>query len=582
MTLSDQNEYRVGRREVPEDVLLSLPEDVHPVLRRVYAARHVDATQIEPKLSMMLPVSELAGAQRAAVRLADALEAGERLLILGDFDADGATATALCISCLTAMGFRDVCYLVPNRVEFGYGLSVAIADEAAKRSPDLIVTVDNGISSHEGVARANELGMDVVITDHHLPGASLPEAQVIVNPNSPDEPFPSKCLAGVGVAFYVMAALGRELARRDLMTESEARKIVANCLDLVALGTVADLVPLDFNNRILVTAGLARMRGGQARPGLRALFSVAGRNIHDVQAGDLGFAIAPRLNAAGRLTDMSLGIDCLLASSDKEAEQRAARLDALNLERRTLQTRMEAQAREHVQRVAASLSSDDRDAYCLFDDSWHEGVVGLVASRIKDQVSRPVVAFALADSGRALKGSARSVEGIHIRDVLDSIAAAHPGLIKKFGGHAMAAGLSLDADKFDAFDEAFAEAVSRYSELLSEPGCIWTDGALSGAELGLELAEQLRSGGPWGQGFPEPIFENVLEIVDYRVLKDAHLKLRVSHPDQPGFTDAIAFNQAALPDGFDGSRLRLVYRLDVNEFRQRRTHQLVVEHMQCA
>jgi len=576
----------IRRRVAPAEFLQDLPAGMHPVLRRVYAARNARADQLVPSLSRMIPVGALVGAAAAAVRLADARARQERVLILGDFDADGATATALCVSCLRAMGFDDVVYLVPNRVEFGYGLSVAIADEAVKLRPDLIVTVDNGVSSIDGVARAKQQGIDVIVTDHHLPGRELPDALAIVNPNLPGEPFASKCLAGVGVAFYVMAAVGRMLAEHGLLDHTQAKSIVAGSLDFVALGTVADLVTLDYNNRILVAEGLTRMRAGRTRPGIRALFTVAGRNIRDARAGDLGYSIAPRLNAAGRLTDMSMGIDCLLAQTDGEASRLAERLDALNVERRQLQAQMEVEARSHVAAVARNFGDhperDRRDAYCLFDVKWHEGIVGLVASRVKEQVRRPVAAFAPADQAGLLKGSVRSIEGIHIRDVIDAVAAKHPDLVGKFGGHAMAAGLTIDAAQLDAFRDAFELEVGRHTDALTGPDLIWTDGELAAGELTLDLAEELRRGGPWGQGFPEPLFENVLEVVEHRVLKDAHLKLSVSHPDGHGLTEAIAFNQAQFPAGFDGSALKLVYRLDVNEYRNRRTAQLVVEHMQSA
>lgn len=575
----------IRRRVAPTELLKNLPGDMHPVLQRVYAARHARADELNASLSRMIPVGAMVGAEAAAMRLVDALDRRERVMILGDFDADGATATALCVGCLGAMGFGDVRYLVPNRVDFGYGLSVAIADEAAKLRPDLIVTVDNGVSSIEGVSRAREHGIDVIVTDHHLPGAELPDAVSIVNPNLQDESFPSKCLAGVGVAFYVMAAVGRILSDRGVLDQAQVNSIVADGLDLVALGTVADLVKLDYNNRILVSEGLARMRAGRVRPGIRALFAVAGRNLADARAADLGFAIAPRLNAAGRLTDMSMGVDCLLSKTEGEAQHLAARLDALNVERRQLQVTMESEARDHVAAATRKLGADadgrKRDAYCLFDSQWHEGIVGLVASRVKEKVGRPVVAFAPAGRAGSLKGSARSIDGIHIRDVIDAIAVMHPGLVGKFGGHAMAAGLSIDPDHLEAFGHAFEVEVGRYADALAGPDLIWTDGALSAGDLQLDFAEELRRGGPWGQGFPEPMFENVLEVVEYRVLKDAHLKLRVSHPDGKGLTDAIAFNQREFPAGFDGSSLKLVYRLDVNEFRNRRTAQLVVEHMQC-
>ena len=576
----------IRRRVAPAELLQGLPAGMHPVLQRVYAARNTRVDQLVPSLSQMIPVGALVGAQSAALRLVEARGRQERVLILGDFDADGATATALCVSCLREMGFDDVIYLVPNRIEFGYGLSVAIADEAAKLRPDLIVTVDNGVSSIDGVQRAMELGIDVIVTDHHLPGEELPAAFTIVNPNLSDESFPSKCLAGVGVAFYVMAAVSRLLVDRGVLETKQANAIVTGGLDLVALGTVADLVTLDYNNRILVAEGLARMRAGRVRPGIQALFNVAGRSISDARASDLGFSVAPRLNAAGRLQNMSMGIDCLLSSTADEAMRLAARLDALNVERRQLQAQMEVEARDYVveatRSLAGNLEGERRDAYCLFDAQWHEGIVGLVASRVKDQTGRPVVAFASASRKGLLKGSARSIEGIHIRDVIDAVASAHPDLISTFGGHAMAAGMTIDAARLDAFRAAFESQVGRHTDALTGPDLIWTDGELAAGEINLDLAEELRSAGPWGQGFPEPLFENVVEVVDYRLLKDAHLKLRVCHPDGQGLTDAIVFNQAEFPAGFDGSSLKLVYRLDVNEYRNRRTAQLVVEHMQSA
>jgi single-stranded-DNA-specific exonuclease len=572
----------IVRRQMPDDLIAKMPDNIHPVLQRVYAGRGVTAQQVDLSLSQLIPVSELKSAAAVAERLADAYVARERVLILGDFDADGATATALCVSCMREMGFADVMFLVPNRIEFGYGLSPAIADQAAKLSPDLIMTVDNGISSIAGVRRAHQHGIEVLVTDHHLPGNEFPDALSIANPNLPDEPFPSKCLAGVGVAFYVMAALGRCLVDRGLLVRHQSQAIVANGLDLVALGTVADLVNLDYNNRVMVAEGLARMRAGRTRPGLRALFTVAGRNIMHARSSDLAFAIAPRLNAAGRLTDMSRGIDCLLASDDQEALRIARHLDGLNVERREMQARMEAAATEHVRKAKQSLGAIPADAYCLFDDSWHEGVVGLVASRIKDQTRRPVIALAKAGIPGSLKGSARSVEGIHIRDVIDAVATRHPGIIQNFGGHAAAAGLTLKTEHLDLFREAFNEEIGRFASILQQPDVILTDGGLSAVDMRLEVAEALGQGGPWGQGFPEPMFENELEIVDHRLLKERHLKLRVRHPGDERISDAIAFNQPVMPEHANGGSIRFVYRLDVNEYRGRRSHQLVVEHMQSA
>ena len=568
------------RRQTPDHLVAGMPENIHPILQRVYAGRGVTSQQLDLSLSRLIPVSELKSGAPVAERLADAFVAQERVLILGDFDADGATGTALCVSCLREMGFRNVFYLVPNRIEFGYGLSPAIADQAARLSPDLIVTVDNGISSIAGVQRAQHHGIEVVVTDHHLPGSELPAAHSIANPNLPDEPFPSKCLAGVGVAFYVMAALGRCLVNRGLLDAHKSQAIVASGLDLVALGTVADLVNLDYNNRVLVAEGLARIRAGRTRPGLGALFAAADRNIAQARSADLAFAIAPRLNAAGRLTDMSMGIDCLLAPDDQSAMRIADHLNGLNIERREMQAQMEVAAKEHVQTARQGLGDIQSDAYCLFDDSWHEGVVGLVASRIKDQTRRPVIALARAGTPGQLKGSARSVEGIHIRDVIDAVATRHPGIIQNFGGHAAAAGLTLNADDLEVFRAAFTDEIGRFAAILEKPDVILTDGELSAADMQLEVAEALCDGGPWGQGFPEPMFENYLEIVDQRLLKERHLKLRVRHPGDQRISDAIAFNQSIVPEAVNGASIRFVYRLDVNEFRGRRTHQLVVEHMQ--
>lgn len=570
----------IQRRDIPELLLGAIPGNLHPVLRRVYASRQVAASEVKLSLSQLIPVGELKAALPAANRLADCLARRERVLILGDFDADGATATALCVSILREMGFVDVVYLVPDRFKFGYGLSPAIVDEAARLSPALIVTVDNGISSIAGVRRAHELGIEVLVTDHHLPGPEIPAAEFIVNPNLPNESFPSKNLCGVGVVFYVLAALGRVLAERGVIDTDRGRAIVTHGLDLVALGTVADLVPLDYNNRILVAEGVRRMRAGRTRPGIRALFDVAGRTIASARSSDLGFGIAPRLNAAGRLTDMSLGIDCLLAATDAEARRLALRLDDLNRERRDLQAGMEIDAGRHLDIARQRIGSAEANAYCLFDDEWHEGVVGLVATRMKEQARRPVIAFARSTEAGLLKGSGRSVPGIHIRDVLDAVATAHPEMIEKFGGHAMAAGLTLHSRHLESFREAFATAVGRYSEILSRPDVIWTDGALTSDEMQIELACALSAGGPWGQGFPEPLFDNALEIVEYHLLKECHLKLKVRSPGDNRVIDAIAFNQSELPRPASDSSIRLIYRLEINEFRDRRVAQLVVEHMQ--
>lgn len=567
----------VRRRDVPAAVYDALPASLDPVLRRVYAARRVAPGEVAPELSALLPVGSLGGVEAAAAVLADARAAGSRVLVVGDYDADGATATALVVAALRALGFADVGYLVPNRFEFGYGLSPAIAELAAARGPAVLVTVDNGIASVEGVARARELGMAVVVTDHHLPAAELPAAEAIVNPNLEGEPFASKALCGAGVAFYVMAALARELERRGLAPGPAARRAVTGTLDLVALGTVADLVPLDHNNRVLVAEGLRRMRAGAARPGVRALFRVAGRDVALARSADLGFALAPRLNAAGRLTDMSLGIDCLLAADDATAFALATRLDELNRARQDLQARMQAEAEAQLESLAAVAGDDGEPALCLFDPRWHEGIVGLVASRLRERTGRPAIAFAPGEEPGMLKGSARSIDGVHVRDALAEVAARGVAPAMKFGGHAMAAGVRLPASGLEAFRAAFGAAVARQLAA-AEPGTVlWTDGPLEPGQMGLELAEALHSGGPWGQGFPEPLFDNELAVLDQRVLKDAHLRLSLRHPAGGEPVEAIAFRERrALP-----GRARFLYRLGVNDYGGRRRRQLVVEHIHC-
>lgn len=557
----------------------SLPVGLHPVLRRIYAARRVAPAEVEPRLAGLTPVGHFRAAGAAAERLVEARTKSERIVVIGDFDADGATATTLAVDTLRSFGFQDVHYLVPDRFRFGYGLSPTIAEQAARLGPALLITVDNGVSSIEGIARANELGLEVIVTDHHLPGRERPAAAVMVNPNLPEEEFPAKSLAGVSVVFYVLAALARELGEAGLLDPKEAQRKVLAGLDLVALGTVADLVPLDYNNRILVAEGLRRIRAGCTRPGIQALFRIAGRDISHASAGDLGFSIAPRLNAAGRLDDMAVGINCLLAPSLRHALPLAEQLDQLNRDRRELQVRMEGEAREHLLAAQAAVAREQADAYCLYDAAWHEGVVGLVASRIKEQVRRPVVAF--ADSGEAgvLKGSARSIPGLHIRDAIDAVAASHPGLVLRFGGHAMAAGMSLRAEDLDRFRDSLLEELAGHRDILEQPEVIWSDGALEPDELGLELARQLADAGPWGQAFPEPRFDGEFEVLETRVLKDRHLKMTVRHPAGGAPIDAIAFNQAELPAG-DG--LHFVYRLDINRYRGLDQAQLVIESIQRA
>ncbi|MCU0761194.1 MAG: single-stranded-DNA-specific exonuclease RecJ [Steroidobacteraceae bacterium] len=559
---------------------------LHPVLARAYAARGVGATaELSPALERLLPVGTLDHVEEAVELLLAHRERGGLVLVIGDFDADGATSTALIVRALRGWGFGQVEFLVPNRFRFGYGLTPEIVALAAERGPALIVTVDNGISSLAGVDAARTRGIDVLVTDHHLPGAVLPAANVIVNPNLAGATFGSRALAGVGVAFYVMAALHRELERRGLLPPGRAQAgtvTPASLLDLVALGTVADLVPLDGNNRVLVAQGLRRIRAGRCVPGIRALLEVGGRPVASLTASDLGFAVGPRLNAAGRLDDMSIGIRCLLADSPAEALALAARLDQLNQERRAIEARMQEQAIAAVRglRDAAALEGPRRHGVCLFDPGWHQGVVGLVASRIKDRVRRPVVAFADAGEGM-LRGSARSVAGVHVRDVLDAIATREPGLLVKFGGHAMAAGLTLAMADLDRFARAFDAEVARWQDGGSLADRIETDGELALEEICLETAAAVREGGPWGQAFPEPSFDGCFAIRRTRVVGEKHLKMWVEVEGARRSFDAIAFNffQGREPGAPLPGAARLVYRLDVNEWQGERRLQLLVDHV---
>ncbi|MDH5254440.1 MAG: single-stranded-DNA-specific exonuclease RecJ [Gammaproteobacteria bacterium] len=557
----------------------ALPPDLHPVLRRVLAAREVTPAQLRPGLARLLPVGDLPGVAAAADRLADARAKGERVLVIGDFDADGATATALAITCLRAFGFAEPGFLVPDRFLLGYGLSPGIAELAAARGPGLLLTVDNGITSLDGIRRARELGMEVLVTDHHLPGPELPDAACIVNPNLPGSGFGSPALCGVGVAFYLMAATGRRLAELGLVAAGAARDAVTACLDLVALGTVADLVALDFNNRILVAEGLRRIRSGRTRPGIEALFRVAGRDPASARSGDLGFAIAPRLNAAGRLTDMTLGIECLLAPDAATARGQAAQLDALNAERRSLQEQMQDQAEE----LLADLSLDSiaaGGAACLFDERWHPGIVGLVASRVREMTGGPAIAFARATEPGMLRGSARSVDGIHVRDLIANAVARLPRPGIRYGGHAMAAGITIPEADLPAFRRAFGAELERLGHTAGDAGIVWTDGGLEPGELQIGVAEALAAAGPWGQAFPEPLFDNLFAVREQRVVGDRHLRLRVQHRDGGPVVDAIAFRHAPLASARNVPA-RLVYRLDVNLYRDARTTQLVVEHLEC-
>ncbi|MDQ2639312.1 MAG: single-stranded-DNA-specific exonuclease RecJ [Pseudomonadota bacterium] len=567
---------RLKPRAVAADA--TLPESLSPLLRRIYGARRVrDGAQLATGLAALLPVSSLEQVREAAALLLRHREG--RVLVVGDFDADGATSTALMLHALTSWGFRSADFLVPDRFRFGYGLTPGLVEEARTRQPTLIVTVDNGVSALEGVAAARAAGIDVLVTDHHLPGAALPDASVMVNPNLPGSTFGSRALAGVGVAFYVLAALQRLMQEQGCLPAGA--RPVTHWLDLVALGTVADVVPLDANNRVLVAQGLMRMRSGHCLPGITALATVARREMDSLVAADLGFSIGPRLNAAGRLDDMSIGIRCLLAPDRASAEALATQLDELNRERRRIEGDMQEQALIAVKGLQAWEDGQRHAGLTLFDTSWHQGVVGLVASRIRERTARPVVAFAPGD-GEELRGSARSIPGVHVRDVLEAVASRHPGLIQRFGGHAMAAGLTLRRGDLDQFARAFDSAVAASLRDAEPDDVVWTDGELAEEEICLTTAQLLREAGPWGQGFPEPSFHGDFDVEAPRVVGERHVKCRLRPAGSSARFDAIAFN---LLDGErftqpPTGRLRLAYRLDINHWQGERRLQLLIEHVE--
>lgn len=556
--------------------------DIAQLLRRLYRSRGVDAGQdLRYPLSALISPVDLSGLDAAVDLLWQALQQQRSILVVGDFDVDGATSTALALSALKAFGYQHVDFLVPNRFKTGYGLTPGIVEMAAQRDAELIITVDNGISSIDGVAAAEQLGIDVLVTDHHLPGEQLPAATAIVNPNQGGCNFASKALAGVGVVFYVMTALRRRLRQQGWFQHTALPEPnMAQYLDLVALGTVADVVPLDYNNRILVHHGLQRIRAGKTGPGILALLRIAGRNPAQLVASDLGFAVAPRLNAAGRLDDMSHGIRCLLAQSQAEAQSLALELDNLNGERKQIEQDMQRQALACIE--AIDLSQQHLPfGLCLYEPGWHQGVVGILAARIREKYHRPVIAF--ADAGDAMiKGSARSIPGLHIRDALDRVAAQHPGLLKKFGGHAMAAGMELAKSDFDAFSQAFDAVVRGELQQQDLNGEILSDGVLPAQLMALEIANTLREAGPWGQHFPEPVFDGEFIVHRQKLVGGHHLKLELADVRQPGQQlDAIWFNIDTQCWPMPGlQRARLVYRLDANEFRGFVNLQLMVEHLE--
>jgi len=546
------------------------------LLEQLYARRGAVGTSADPALAHLLPGDTLHGLAAAAALLADQVQHDRPLVVVGDFDADGATGSALALLGLRDLGATRVSHLTPSRFAHGYGLSPAIVDAAAERAPALLITVDNGIASLEGVARARERGIPVLVTDHHLAGAALPAAAAIVNPNQPGCAFPSKHLAGVGVMFYLLIAARAELRRRGHFGPARPEPNLAQYLDLVALGTVADVVTLDHNNRILVEQGLRRIRAGICRPGVRALLEVAGRPLAETTARDLGFAAGPRLNAAGRLQDMGLGVECLVTPDPARAATLAQQLHALNAERREIEDGMREQAEAIVAALAQSQPDHLPAALCVSGADWHQGVSGIVAARVRERWHCPVIAFAPAGEGR-WRGSARSVEGLHVRDLIDAVTKRHPGLVARFGGHAMAAGLEVSATALAAFSAAFTQVVAEAAGPAARVREICSEGALPAALLTLDTAAGLRTAGPWGKGFPEPVFDDVFPIWSHRVVGERHAKLTVQAPGG-AMLDAIAFNQAECLATL-GAHAHLAYRLDVNSFRGERRLQLLVEHV---
>lgn len=542
-----------------------IDQGIDPVLARILASRGISSARAhEMTLANLLPIDNLMHCGLAAKVILDAITSKSKICIVADYDADGATACALGISVLRKLG-ADVSYFVPDRQKHGYGLTPEISHLVSQMDTKLLITVDNGIASVSGVDTAKELGMTVLITDHHLPAEKLPKADCIVNPNQPNDAFQSKNLAGVGVMFYVLIALRQLMITRNLISKASALNL-ADYLDLVALGTIADVVPLDQNNRILVSNGLRRLRLGKTRPGIRALFSVANRKLENARTGDLGFSIGPRLNAAGRLDDMRVGIECLLAENELQAQQLATQLDNLNIERREIEKDMTEQALNSVRLEKLN----EVNGVVIYDERWHPGVVGILASRIKDKIKKPTIAFANSDQ-ETIKGSGRSTKGIHLRDTLDEITKKDPDLIIKFGGHAAAAGLEIEKSKLDYFSRQFDDVVSNALQNTDMDSDDFTDGELSVDKLTTEFAQSL-SHIPWGQSFPEPTFQNEFEVVSQKLLKDAHLKLILRFPNTETEFDAIYFNQRE----FARDRIKCIYRVDTNDFYKHRPLQLIV------
>ncbi|ELP2674020.1 single-stranded-DNA-specific exonuclease RecJ [Vibrio parahaemolyticus] len=571
----------------PEPDLSLLPDSIPPILKRIYINRGItDIAQLETSARGLHSYQKLGGIEQAVELLFQAIQEQKRIIVVGDFDADGATSSALSVLALRMLGSNNVDYLVPNRFEDGYGLSPEVVDQALELGAEMIMTVDNGVSSIEGVRYAKENGMTVLVTDHHLPGQVLPEVDAMVNPNLDSCAFPSKALAGVGVAFYLMMALCVHMRKHNWFAQQGMQEPkLMELIDLVALGTVADVVPLDENNRILVHQGLQRIRAGKARPGIQALIEVAKRDARRLVASDFGFALGPRINAAGRLDDMSFGVELLMCNNIHAARRMASELDGLNQTRKEIEEGMKQEAMAFCERLQFGENSELPYGLSLFQRDWHQGVIGILASRIKEKFHRPVIAFADGGEG-TIKGSCRSIPGLHMRDALDFIDTQNPGLIIKFGGHAMAAGLTIKEQDFERFSRLFDEVVKKELDEAALKGVILTDGELKPEEFSMHIAEQLRAGGPFGQAFPEPIFDGEFKVLHQKLVGEKHLKLMLEplykgHPTNV-MIDGIAFNVdlRRWPDA-SVKTVRLAYKLDVNEFRGNQSLQLMIDHIEA-
>ncbi|EJB8573724.1 single-stranded-DNA-specific exonuclease RecJ [Vibrio parahaemolyticus] len=571
----------------PEPDLSLLPDSIPPILKRIYINRGItDIAQLETSARGLHSYQKLGGIEQAVELLFQAIQEQKRIIVVGDFDADGATSSALSVLALRMLGSNNVDYLVPNRFEDGYGLSPEVVDQALELGAEMVMTVDNGVSSIEGVRYAKENGITVLVTDHHLPGQVLPEVDAMVNPNLDSCAFPSKALAGVGVAFYLMMALCVHMRKHNWFAQQGMQEPkLMELIDLVALGTVADVVPLDENNRILVHQGLQRIRAGKARPGIQALIEVAKRDARRLVASDFGFALGPRINAAGRLDDMSFGVELLMCNNIHAARRMASELDGLNQTRKEIEEGMKQEAMAFCERLQFGENSELPYGLSLFQRDWHQGVIGILASRIKEKFHRPVIAFADGGEG-TIKGSCRSIPGLHMRDALDFIDTQNPGLIIKFGGHAMAAGLTIKEQDFERFSRLFDEVVKKELDEAALKGVILTDGELKPEEFSMHIAEQLRAGGPFGQAFPEPIFDGEFKVLHQKLVGEKHLKLMLEplykgHPTNV-MIDGIAFNVdlRRWPDA-SVKTVRLAYKLDVNEFRGNQSLQLMIDHIEA-